>query len=57
MKVRTRKHRTMARLAANAKYRWRVQAIIRANEPRRIARIKRQALLDTLFPDLRGVPL
>ena len=57
MKVRTQKHHTMARLAANAKYRWRVQAIIRANEPRRLAREKRQARLDAQFPDLRGVPV
>jgi hypothetical protein len=57
MKVRTRKLATLARLAANAKYRWRVQAIIRANEPRRLAREKRRAQLDALFPDLRGVPV
>ena len=57
MKVRTRKHHTLARLAENATYRWRVQAIIRANEPGRLAREKRQALLDAQFPDLRGVPV
>ena len=57
MKVRTRKHHTMARLAENAKYRWRVQRIIDANEPRRLARERRQARLDAQFPDLRGVPI
>ena len=57
MKVRTRKHRTMARLAENAKSRWRVQRIIDANEPRRLARERHRAQLDALFPELRGVPI
>jgi hypothetical protein len=55
MKVRTNRHRIMARIKENNRYHWFVMPMIKASEQKRITRLKIEAIVNKAFPELKGI--
>jgi len=55
MKVRTNRHRIMARIKGNNQYHWFVAPFIKSAEQKRITNEKIKAQVDKMFPDLKGI--